>query len=558
MHEEVEQLRPKLKEILYDCAVEIKATKAALYLLDPAVRRFELVAEFGFRTAILQSATFNHPLVDRCERGRTPFYVNSVSADPKLSQMLFEASTERLLVAPLFSRGDLVGMIDMRDKAGKQPFSQADVPKAQTIAEKILEVFAAKNLFNQRFITLADVPQPAEASPPSPATQPTAPVRAQTAQAVRTAPVESSKPSAERFGRLSNIINIARQSAARIAMPPQPRGLSESEMRGIRDVLRGILYLPGAIVAALSMTGASGGIQEIAARGAISDDALNSLSGKLQAWLLKRGESTGPMKTSVQTPFGVAGKPISPEQLHKVYTAPVNAAAHRGLYLTVGFAETPERHIHELLAALLNQLQLAIEVSYSRETLEGTRSRAAAYLMEPQFTSYPELRKHSEAVAARSVAFAQYLDLGAADVETVTLTALVHDAGMRLLDYDTLYKKPKITDEELAILREHVSVGAAMVEPLLGTEVARAVLCHHERVDGGGYPNQLQGNEIPLASRIVQICDVYVTMTEPQSYQRQYSHADAVALITRGAGGQFDADLARKFAALGGGGNGGS
>ena len=64
-------------------------------------------------------------------------------------------------------------------------------------------------------------------------------------------------------------------------------------------------------------------------------------------------------------------------------------------------------------------------------------------------------------------------------------------------------------------MAEHPIVGAALVEPLLGTEVAQAVLRHHERVDGKGYPSRLTGTQIPLASRIIQICDAWVAMTAP-------------------------------------------
>src|SRR5262245_38513494 len=103
MHPEVEELKPKLKEILYDCAVNIRATKAALYLFD-GNNRFELVTEYGFRGAIRSSADFNDPIVDRCGRGRTPFYVNGLAVEPRFSQILFEASTDRLLAAPLYSR----------------------------------------------------------------------------------------------------------------------------------------------------------------------------------------------------------------------------------------------------------------------------------------------------------------------------------------------------------------------------------------------------------------------------------------------------------------------
>ena len=64
----------------------------------------------------------------------------------------------------------------------------------------------------------------------------------------------------------------------------------------------------------------------------------------------------------------------------------------------------------------------------------------------------------------------------------------------------------------MGILQEHVQVSAALVEPLLGNEIARAVLCHHERWDGRGYPNGLSGEEIPRLSRIIQICDAYEMM----------------------------------------------
>jgi HD-GYP domain-containing protein (c-di-GMP phosphodiesterase class II) len=308
-----------------------------------------------------------------------------------------------------------------------------------------------------------------------------------------------------------------------------------------------MLYLPGSLVAAFTATGPAGGIQEVAAKNSLAEDARNELQAKLQAWLSKRGESAGAIKPVVQTPFGEAGAAISAAQLQKVYTAPVTVSGYRGLYLTVAFSEAPGRSTHELLAALLNQLQLAIEVSNSRDAAELVRSRAAGKLLEPDFTSFPELRRHSDAVAGLAARFAQCLDLSPPDVETVTLTALVHDVGMRVLDYDRLYTKRDVTAEEIAYLRQHVFLSAAMAEPLLGHEIARAVLCHHERVDGHGYPNELQGDDIPLASRILQIVDAYVTITDPTSYHRTETHGEAMSTISRGAGAQFDAALVAKF-----------
>lgn len=239
---------------------------------------------------------------------------------------------------------------------------------------------------------------------------------------------------------------------------------------------------------------------------------------------------------------------MTPEQLHKVFTAPVVTGGLRGVYLTVAFTEAPDRNAHEMLTALLSQLQVGIEHSMSRTTVTNMRNRMAEELLEPQFTSFPDLRRHSESVAGRCEQFARFLGLSPEDIEVVRLTALVHDIGMRLLEYERLYKKRDVSADELSLLREHVTVGAAMVEPLLGVDIARGVLSHHERYDGRGYPNELHADEIPVSARILNLCDSYVAMTDPSTYQMPESHEDAMASIARGSGGQFDPDLAARFA----------
>ena len=173
--------------------------------------------------------------------------------------------------------------------------------------------------------------------------------------------------------------------------------------------------------------------------------------------------------------------------------------------------------------------------------------RIAEKIVEPDFSRYPELRRHSNAVVARVDAFTRFLALSPGEIDTARIVAIVHDAGMRLLDYDRLYRKRDLSPDDLNILREHPVVSAAIVDPLLGPEIARAVLCHHERWDGRGYPNELAGEDIPLLSRIVQICDVYEAMTSPDNYQQPQTHETAMSVITRGAGVQCDPEITRRF-----------
>ena len=123
----------------------------------------------------------------------------------------------------------------------------------------------------------------------------------------------------------------------------------------------------------------------------------------------------------------------------------------------------------------------------------------------------------------------------------------MHDVGLRLIDYDRLYRRAHLQPDELRAMAEHPIVGAAIVEPLLGGDIAQAVLRHHERVDGRGYPSRLSGTAIPLASRIIQICDAFVAMSSRRSYQPALSAQDTRRRLQEGAGTQFDEALLQKF-----------
>lgn len=568
MHPDVEELRPKLKEILYDCAVDIKATKAALYLFD-GTSRYELVTEYGFRGATRHVFDEHDPIVDRSGRGRTPFYINGVGAEPRFSELLFESSTDRLLAAPLYQRGKLIGLIDMRDKAGKLQFDQSDLPKAQAIADRMVALFAEKNIFGHRFIALSRLSGQHEASVetpsgeplvsaappvrekpnPAPPPPPAQPTPAAPAPAPAAAPPLKTprKDSGAFVPRLATLVIDARNAASNILVASSPESLSENELAVARDVLRSLLLIPGSVAATLTAFGHMGGVQEIAGRSSVTEEAKNFLQSKLNMWLTKRGEAGGFLRTSVLTPFGTTAAPVGANDMTKVFTAPLAVGSLRGLYLTVAFNTVPDRVAHELLAALHNHMQLVLEQSMQRASIAGTRSRIAEKLVEPDFAKFPDLRRHTDAVARLCEQFARFLQLTPAEIENARILGIVHDCGMRLLDYERLYRKKDLSPEELGFLREHTSVGAALVEPLLGTELARAVLCHHERADGRGYPNDLHGDEIPLLSRILQLPDAWVAMTDPGTYQPPMPVDAAMATITRAAGSQFDAELAARF-----------
>jgi putative nucleotidyltransferase with HDIG domain len=136
------------------------------------------------------------------------------------------------------------------------------------------------------------------------------------------------------------------------------------------------------------------------------------------------------------------------------------------------------------------------------------------------------------------------LDLGADEEELVTVAAYLHDVGMRELDYGHIYRLPRPGEAEKRMYLRHPVVGARIVESAaFPGDLAGAIRHHHERWDGNGYPNKLAGNNIPLASRIIHLAEVYDVLTSPSSYKPAIGREAALTAIRADAGKQFDPEL---------------
>ncbi len=120
--------------------------------------------------------------------------------------------------------------------------------------------------------------------------------------------------------------------------------------------------------------------------------------------------------------------------------------------------------------------------------------------------------------------------------------ALLHDVGKIQIPNAIINKPGPLDDDEWVVMKTHTIEGQRMLERVGGVlaRVGVVVRASHERWDGGGYPDGLAGEEIPLAARIVSACDAYNAMTTDRSYRRALPVADAVAELERCAGSQFD------------------
>ncbi len=123
---------------------------------------------------------------------------------------------------------------------------------------------------------------------------------------------------------------------------------------------------------------------------------------------------------------------------------------------------------------------------------------------------------------------------------------MLHDIGKLVIPSHILGKPGGLTDEEFGRIKTHPAQGAALLQdsPVLH-HIAPLVRGHHERYDGTGYPDGLQGDEISLLVAIISVCDAWDAMTNDRHYQRARSHEGARAIMLEGAGSQWHPDAVR-------------
>lgn len=155
---------------------------------------------------------------------------------------------------------------------------------------------------------------------------------------------------------------------------------------------------------------------------------------------------------------------------------------------------------------------------------------------------------HSDQVADIAFSIARNMGLTRRQQYEVHVAAHLHDIGKIGIPDELLLKPQRLTAAEYEAIKAHSAIGGDILTKIgMLREFAPAVRHHHERWDGGGYPDGLAGEGIPLASRIICLADAYDAMTSPRSYRPCLSHLDAAAEISRCAGRQFDPRVAAAF-----------
>jgi HD-GYP domain-containing protein (c-di-GMP phosphodiesterase class II) len=169
--------------------------------------------------------------------------------------------------------------------------------------------------------------------------------------------------------------------------------------------------------------------------------------------------------------------------------------------------------------------------------LASIRALAAAIDAKDPYT-----RGHSERVARYSAAIARSLELPAEDVRKARLSGILHDVGKIGIDDRIIRKPTALTDEEFELMKAHPSKGAAIMEaiPQLA-DIIPGMKYHHEKWEGGGYPDGIAGEQIPLQARIVAVADAFDAMTTTRPYQKAMEVSYVLQRLREMSHKRFDA-----------------
>ena len=202
----------------------------------------------------------------------------------------------------------------------------------------------------------------------------------------------------------------------------------------------------------------------------------------------------------------------------------------------------------ELLCEMSDLAAAALDHASSRE---GAREDVDAHV--DALATAMDLRdrctaEHSEDVVMLAGLVGRLLQLDRAALVELEFAARLHDVGKIRVPDRVLNKRGPLDAEERDVMRRHAAWGAETLSGVPGLEVvATIVRFHHERWDGAGYPDGLHGARIPLASRIIAVCDAFGAMTSDRPYRSGMRVAEAVAELRAGAGTQFDPAVVDAF-----------
>lgn len=239
----------------------------------------------------------------------------------------------------------------------------------------------------------------------------------------------------------------------------------------------------------------------------------------------------------------------SEEVVHNAYAHGVTEFIRRPFDSVI--VQTRCRNVMKLYSRQKKLAGLAAEQLYQREKESRLMIDILAHIVEFRNNECGlhviHVQNYTEILARELSRITDKYQLDEEKISLITKTAALHDVGKICIPDEILNKPGRFTDEEFAIMKSHSAVGAQMLaelpfhrdEPLVKMAYAIA-RWHHERWNGGGYPDRLEGDNIPIEAQLVSLADVYDALTAERCYKKAFSHETALEMISKGECGQFN------------------
>ncbi len=573
-HSEERVLAPEEEKYYQDflavVAQKWRPAKAAFYTLDPGGAVFRLKAQFGFTRGDRLSDRLgrNDPVVNQIYEHREPTFINNLNQAGRLADAMIQATSTRMLVAPLYLDGRIMGLVDVRDKAGRIAYSHDDAIEMGDLLRRFAVELRRLEDARAGGSILREPPpvieRPLDAlAPPAPAApsplektsgfaalnMPSGAYRRAPQPALAPEAVDAALPGvAARTMRLVEE-TLARGGSQRIAAPPAG-GLSAREAEFVQLYLPSCLNYDEVEVAAVSSFLPASGTVTVSSRRPLDADIVPALLENLEKIFAKTAVPFAFAQEPVVRPLDQPseGRPVRRADIAAIQSSVLDSSPEGVVLFSLLYRHGPNPEARESLRSahvvLRNVLAGTRGETRFREAYRGLVNK----LLEPGLLRRTALKTHSFNVGRMARKLAVQTGVAPMEVEQITVAAILHDVGLRELNYDNLYAKRTLTDEELAFLKTHPRVGAYLVEDIPWPyPIAPLIKHHHERWDGGGYPDGLRGEQIPLGSRIIHLCEAFDAMTAPTSYRAVLSDYQALDIIESKSGTQFDPELAPEF-----------
>ena len=497
----------RLAQLLYRCLEDVGSTKAALYLAAPGAHLFQLVSHYGWPRIAPPPHQLDpaDPLVLLVQRERRGFALNRGTEYPELQAFSQGRTDPHFYLSPIYDRGEWIGLLVQRDlNRGGEYNAMQHEERTQSICE---EIVSALRGFSARAEQPRSVPA-AAAELPAPRVPEPGPIRL---------PAPPTFPEQRSFfwecARMLCRVVPAAAVALRICDPPENRPVLTYSFLPLSLALeQQVLALASSQLPSLRHD-PDAGEQRILTKAETYDH--DPLPGPFRTLLPILLEVPGG-ESDLLMVFRVEDTPFQPQEQEAIR----GIARILGLYLEEG-------RLHE------RYHQSFLSVSHRILASAGER--------------LPHIRAQSANTAELSRALARRLELSSAEVEAVTIAAILHDVGTLLLDRRIL-DKPALTHDDLEKVQQHPILASTFLKDFrFPFDVLRIIRHHHERWDGRGYPDGIKGDSIPIESRIIHLVESFQVMTVGSSYKPAKPVAAALEEIRRLSGTHFDPRLTQEF-----------